>query len=339
MSVYIRAYHYRLPEVFEEKIIAHAKGIKGRFGVFNIPKNHAAYPDRSDAKIMRADVIAAIIVIKEMLGKLSFSKDILTEMGLFVANGSFLEEENKHMKRVMKTLRNITETDDQTEKLRQVYKSVPPLTALETLTNSTMSFIAKYTGVKGNNTTFGNTSYGGFSALSKGIEEIRKGDSFSLAGGANGAGVYSALSKLNFYEKIDGWQESAACAFLVLQKEKNKGIAEITACKQGLTVPSLTDLSEKRNWSSFFNSQRNPEMIVYSGGATPDEFLRNKKEITAINTPSFSWNEQYGSLGAAALPMNVIKGLEYIEEGKYEFVDILDRDIYGRETYLQVKKI
>ena len=336
MAVYIQAYHSMLPEVFEQRFISYEKDISGTFGVLDIPRTHANYPDRSDAKIMRMDVIASIVVIKELLQKLDLSPDILKEVSLLVANGAFLEEENKHMKRIMKTLKKVSELGSKTEKLNYVYKSVPPLTALETLTNSTMSFIAKYTGLKGNNTTFGNTSYGGFSALRKGIEDVNEGINLALIGGANGSGAYSALAHLNFHDSSDGWKESTACAFVLLQKEQKNARVKINKIQHEKRVPSLLGSPLKRNWDSFFIGETPPEIIIYSGGFTPDEFVTNKKEVNAICPKHFSWNEKYGNLGAASIPMSIIKGAQLIESGAYEVVDILDRDPYGREIYLQL---
>lgn len=339
MSVYIRTYNYKLPDSFEEKYISHERDIKGRFGCFDIAKSHPLYPERSDAKIMRVDVIASIIVIIEMLQKMDYSEVVLEEMSLLVANGAFLEEENKHMRRIMKTLQNISEIENQTEKLAHVYRSVPPLTALETLTNSTMSFIAKYTGIKGNNTTYGNTSYGGYAALTKGFDDVLNGNAnCALAGGANGSGVYAALAHLNFCDVTEGWTESAACAFIVLQNDATDAVAEITTYQHDKVVPSLFSSNKRRNWKAFFEDRKDTEMVIYSGGFTPDEFNNNKKEVAQIAGQHFSWNDEYGNLGAAAIPMNVVKGIQYIEEGKCNIVDVVDRDVYGRETYLQLSK-
>ncbi len=337
MSVYIRAYNMMLPDFFEERFISYEKKIRGTFGRLDIPRTHPLYPERSDAKIMRMDVVASIIVIRELLQKLDMPPEILADVSLLVANGAFLEEDNKHMKRIMKTLQKVSELGSKTEKLTYVYKSVPPLTALETLTNSTMSFIAKYTGIKGNNTTFGNTSYGGFSALRKGMEDISaKGLTNALIGGANGSGAYSALAHLNFQDKVAGWKESAASAFILLQKEKSS--IQITKIKHEKRVPSLLGSSQMRNWEESFIGESSPEFIIYSGGFTPSEFVANKKEVAKICPSFFSWNDQYGNLGAAAIPMNIIKGIQFIESGEKEVVDILDRDPYGRSTYLQLAK-
>lgn len=338
MSVYIRSYHYQIPDSFIDKFISEKKKMKGRFGQLSIDSKHKFYPKRSDAKIMRKDVISSIVVINEMLEKLDFPKEVLSNMGLFIANGSFLEEENKNMQRAIKALKNITGVDDKTIQLQQVFRSVSPLTALETLTNSTMSFIAQYTEIKGNNSTFGTTSYGGFSALEAGIQNIILNDAkFSMVGGANGSGVYAALNYFPFYEKTDTWVESEVCSFILLQKERNGAMAKITQYKAGVAIPSLLGERRKNAWANFFKDTQ-PEMLIFSGGFTKEEININNKIADSIGLGSYSWNQKYGNFGAASLMMSMVKATQLIADG-HEVIDVVDRDPYGREVYVQLTKV
>ncbi len=338
MSVYIRSYHYQLPDSFEDKCISEKEGVIGKFGRLSTDTSHPFYPRRSDAKIMRKDVIASIIVINEMLEKFNFSKDVLAEMGLFVANGSFFEEGNKNMQRAIKALRNITGVRDKTVQLKQVYKSVSPLTALETLTNSTMSFISQYSGIKGNNSTFGTTSYGGFAALEAGIQNIiLRQSKFSMVGGANGSGIYSALNYLRFYKEVDDWVESEVSSFLLLQKDKEKAIARISDYKTAAIVPSLLERIKNNSWASFLKGTQ-PEIVVHSGGFTKKEINNNIEVLDGLGVRSYSWNPEYGNFGAASLMMNLAKATQFIEEG-CGVAAVLDRDPYGREVYVQLTKV
>ncbi len=338
MSVYIRAYQALLPDVFEQRVISELKNIQGRFGKLSIPKNHKFYPEKSDSKIMRIDVIAAIIAIQTLLEQVGLDNNSLEKVGLFVANGAFLEEENRNIKRVMKTFEKIKTMEDDVEKLKYAFRSVPPLTALETLTNSAMSFIAKYAGTKGNNATYGNTSYSAYAALVDAIHDVHSGTTHALVGGANGSGVFSALAHINFYDSCTNWTESENSAFVLLQNNKTNAVAEIVKYQINASVPSLFGINKKRNWASFFNGQT-PEYLIYSGGFTPEEFDANRQEVLQISNHVFSWNDTHGNLGASSLIASIIKGVDRIRKGKHSVVDIVDRDPYGRETYLQITNI
>ena len=149
---------------FETEVVSETHGKSFRSGSIVLDTTSPYFPKRGDEKIMRQDTKAAIILINELLDAFAVGLD-RDEMGLYVASGVFIENFEKHLGHLVSVFEHIIEAKDEAEKLFSIYRASPPLLALQTLTNSTMSFIAQYTGIKGNNATFGTSSSAGFDAI------------------------------------------------------------------------------------------------------------------------------------------------------------------------------
>ncbi len=335
-DVFISAVNYQLPKRFEEILLFSPNKQKIIVGGLDVDKKNKYYPARSDEKIMRTDVIASIISISNLLEKLELTEEDKLDMSLFVANSIFIEESNKNMKRAFSVLNRIKEFGTVEQKLATIYKNVPPLLALETLTNATMSFISQYTGIKGNNTTFGSTSHSGFDALEEAFLQIENNQTEkALVGGSNCSGIYSFLTYQNFYKNTDGWKESACSSFLVLG---DSGDVKITKIDHNFIKLSIKGLRKNRMWGDFFRD-KSPEFIVYSGGFIQDDFVQNEKEVKSICNDFFSWEREYGNLGSASLFMGIAHGYNLIKSGRNKTVDILNRDVYGRESHIRIEKV
>ena len=75
-------------------------------------------------------------------------------------------------------------------KIRKIYRSCPPLIALETLTNSTMSYVAQYSGLKFHNATFGNTSQSFYMAINEAVMMLNKKNiNRAIVGATNCSGI------------------------------------------------------------------------------------------------------------------------------------------------------
>jgi len=334
-TIYIKAFKYKLPSQFKILEISPAHNMQIMTGVLTPDKNTVFYPSRSDEKIMRTDVVSAIIGILEMLEELQIEESEREQMALFVANSIFVEENNKNLNRALSVLNKLEDFTSQEEKIYAIYKNTPPLLALETLTNATMSFISKYTGIKGENTTFGSTSHAAYEALEESIYQLEfEQVNNVLVGGSNCSGLYSFLTYSNFYSDTKGWKESACASFFVLG---NEGEIKISILRHNFALPQLEATEIKRTWKDFFKDIT-PSFIVYSGGYTDSVFKENEAEVKVICPHYFSWETTYGNLGAAAIFMNLAYAYEQIEKGLTDTADILNRDVYGRETHIRIEK-
>ena len=47
--------------------------------------------------------------------------------------------------------------------------------------------------------------------------------------------------------------------------------------------------------------------------------------------------DDYGNMGSSNLVMGIIQGIQLLNEGM-PFVDIIDRDLYGRESHVRIAK-
>lgn len=333
-DIRITAFKYKLPNQFKVLEISPVHQKKILTGVLSPDKSSPFYPSRSDEKIMRTDVVAAIIIILEMLNELKTDTSERNEMALFVANSIFIEENNKNLNRALSVFNKLDEFVTDKQKLQAIYKSTPPLLALETLSNATMSFISKYSEIKGQNTTFGSTSHAAFQALEEAIYQVKLNKNKVLVGGSNCGGLYSFLAYQNFYKDSTAWKESACASFMVVG---NKGKVKITKLQHNYKLPSLETQKTTRDWKHFFKEIL-PDFIVYSGGYTNAVFAKNEKEVRAICPNYYTWEKEYGNLGSAAIFMNLAYAYELIEKGATQTVDILNRDVYGREVHIHLEK-
>ena len=78
-----------------------------------------------------------------------------------------------YLTKISNEIKKFTKETTDEEKVKKIYRASPPLVALETLTNSTMSFIAQYAGFKNENTTFGNTSISAYYAIKQALNALK----------------------------------------------------------------------------------------------------------------------------------------------------------------------
>ena len=323
---------------FEIKKISKLNGISVEIGKLNLEKESDYFPTRSDQKVMRDDVKMSIVTAQELLNKYGFSNKTISRMPLFIANGSFLGNFEKHLSRVLSVFKDVYEEGSRTEIYKKIYRVSPPLLALETLTNSNMSFIAQYTGLKGNNATFGNTSISTYYALKEGINEINKGEEYSLVSSSNDASIYSHLMNRTVSEINSSGKESSAGGHLILSK-KNKNdfkvLCKISRMSSSKKVPKLYEQTIKRTWIDLIKDSK-PEMLIFSGALDNEINSIDQEYLKTLNIPTFSIFFFYGFLGVSNLIFGVIQAIKHIENG-FQIIDVLDRDIYGRESLVRIE--
>ena len=325
---------------FEIKKISKLYDISVEIGKLNLAKETDYFPIRSDQKVMRDDVKMSIVTAQEILNKYGFSNETISKMSLFITNGSFLGNFEKHLSRVLNVFKDVYEGSSRKEIYKKIYRVSPPLLALETLTNSNMSFIAQYTGLKGNNATFGNTSISTYYALKQGINEINKGEEYTLVSSSNDASIYSHLMNRTIGEINSIGKESSAGGHIILSKKQKKDCkvsCKITRMSNIKKVPKLYDQTQtiKRTWIELIQDYRS-EIVIFSGALDNETNYQDQEYFKTLNIPSFSIFAEYGFLGVSNLTFGIIQGIKHIENG-FKIIDVLDRDIYGRESLIRLE--
>lgn len=337
MDVFVVGIKNHVASHFETEVVSETHGKSFRSGSLVLDTTSPYFPKRGDEKIMRQDTKAAVILINELLDACAGGLD-LDEMGLYVASGVFIENFEKHIGHLVSVFEHIKDAKDEAEKLYSIYRASPPLLALQTLTNSTMSFIAQYTGIKGNNATFGTSSSAGFDAILEGMNEAYYNQNSVLVAASNVAGIYSYLMNSTLYPAQENWFESAAVGGLILSPVQTEhAICKLNAPLQQQKIPALTTRNLDENWFKNIH-QFSSDALLYSGAYTTKINTLDHTYFTNIHKNASSIFHEIGNAGPVNLFISLEKGLEKIKAGA-ALVDLLDRDIYGRISHLQLEAI
>lgn len=340
MSLFVRSTCHQLSTIFQDISISEIRNIQAKIGILENNKDDSYYPNRGDTKIMRQEIISSIVTLGQWIEANPDVKENLKESSLFIANGCFLEDSNKHFSRMKKVFEKTTKLTDRIEQAKLLFKNIPPLTALETLTNSNMSFVAQYLDIHGNNTTFGNTSYAGFSALQSAANDLKHSNSpYALIGGANGSGSYSTLNNIHLFPEATNWKESAAVAYVLLSNEKKNASSKITHYELKTFTPSLKRVFSTKQFEEVISQLKNIDQVIFSGAFCDYQQEKLLKIVESYQVPHYSFYETYGNIGASSIPMGIVQGDTWIQSGKANRILIVDLDSYGRLTTIQIEKV
>ena len=323
---------------FEDEKISELNNISVKIGKLSLDHNSEFFPSRSDQKVMRDDVKMSIVTAQELLKRYSFSEKTISNMPLFVSNGSFFGNFEKHLSRVLNVFKEATLEGSRIEVYKKIYRASPPLLAIETLTNSNMSFIAQYAGLKGNNATFGNTSISTYYALKQGVNEIKNGENYCWVSSSNGANIYSHIMNRSTSEVELSGIENSGGGHIILSKKRhkdNKVLCKITKMTNTKKVPTLHDQTIKRTWDELLKSSKS-ELIIFSGAIDQGLNYKDEQYLKTLNIPTISIFEKYGFLGVSNLIFGIIEGIKHIKNG-VKSIDVIDRDVYGRESLITIE--
>jgi len=323
---------------FEDEKISELNNISVKIGKLSLDHDSEFFPSRSDQKVMRDDVKMSIVTAQELLNKYNFSEKSLSNMPLFVSNGSFFGNFEKHLSRVLNVFKEATLEGSRIEVYKKIYRASPPLLAIETLTNSNMSFIAQYAGLKGNNATFGNTSISTYYALKQGVDEIKNGENYCWVSSSNGANIYSHIMNRSTSEVELSGIENTGGGHIILSKKRhkdNKVLCEITKMTNTKKVPNLFDKTIKRTWNELLKSSKS-ELIIFSGAIDKRVNYKDEQYLKTLNIQTISIFEKYGFLGVSNLIFGIIEGIKHIKNG-VKSIDVIDRDVYGRESLITIE--
>lgn len=337
MEVFVVGIKNHVASHFETEVVSETHGKSFRSGSLVLDTTSPYFPKRGDEKIMRQDTKAAIILINELLDAFAVGLD-RDEMGLYVSSGVFIENFEKHLGHLVSVFEHIREAKDEAEKLFSIYRASPPLLALQTLTNSTMSFIAQYTGIKGNNATFGTSSSAGFDAILEGMNEAYYNQNSVLVAASNVAGIYSYLMNSTLYPDQENWFESAAVGGLILSPVQTEHtICKLSAPPQQRKIPALTTRNLDENWFETIN-QFSSDALIYSGAYTSKINTLDHKYFTNEHKNASGIFDKIGNAGPVNLFIGIEKGCEMIQSGA-QVIDLFDRDVYGRISHLKLEAI
>lgn len=336
MKAFILGCNEALPSKFTKVYPTQLKPLSFDSGELELDLNDSFFPVRSDQKIMRTETKQAVISTQQLLANYKGELDA-ESTGLFVASGAFVEHLEKHIGHLLRVFENIKDSETETDKLRNIFRASPPLLALQTLTNSTMSFVAQYTNVKGNNATFGTSSLGGFHALKEACYESMMYGNSALVVAANVGGEYSFMSNSSLRVDTGGWKEGAAVGSVLIGNSQENAIASITACESSSEVTGMGSKQIERNWKTLISDNKS-DAIIFSGAFTANENKEDQEYLKDFHPNSLGSFEQVGNLGPVNILHGINKGVELLKQGA-QVVDIIDRDIYNRESWVRIEAI
>ena len=332
---------YTLPEL-ESQILSN--GSKVEFGKLKIHPDEEYFPQRQDAKIMRKDVLAATICAGELMNKVHLPDEIISEIPLYIASGCFVENIFNQSDKTAEAFKKALEISDPVKMKEMLYKAIPPLLALNTLTNAASSYVAQYSKLAGNNCTFGNTTIGGSYALNMAFNEIRNGSSnLAVAGATNMGELFSFLSFNQFFDLCGLWRESTGAALLMLCDKgflinsNLEALCKIENIEFSEKAPSLL---RKPNFGStdIANLPSASETIFFSGAYTDASYSDQLKLFKTFSSGCFSWYPFLGGMGPVSSLLNILSFAGKVKTGECDSGVCWDKDPYGRESLITLKK-
>ncbi len=340
MANYIIGHHGFLSTIFSEEKVSNIFQTKYTLGKIDLDKSTAFYPSRSDEKIMRNDTKAAVVSIQNLIQDSNLSFEELNKSLLFVANGSNIENLDSVYSKLVQVIENLPTEIEDIQRYYGLYRITPPLTAIETLTNATMSFIAQYSGINGQNATFGSTSISSFYALKEAIFKLQKGDVMNaFVSASNCSGKYSFLSNSSTLGYKDRWKESAAVGNLLLSKRKEligDELCKISLLKSSTKVPNLEMRNVERTWEQLLPETKS-DLLFFSGAYDFLTYEEDKNYCLKLNNNTFSLFPEFGNMGPSNIIMSIIYCLTKLSK-EFQTIDIIDRDLFGRESLIRIEK-
>ena len=168
---------------------------KVRFRQGQINLDHPFYPKPSDLKVMRDDTVASVICAQLLMDYADFPDTVKDDMCLMVANSNFIDNGILDFNSIAQAISEIQKANTAEEKNRSLGAEVSPLIPLRTLTNGAESFVAQYTQIKGESTTYGSTCISTGHALDDAISLFKLGVAqAAMVGGSHFANVFSFLN-------------------------------------------------------------------------------------------------------------------------------------------------
>jgi len=307
------------------------------------PEEHIAFINKQELKTMREDVLAASICSHLLLKSLDVDPEEIKNIPLFISSGVVVQKIFAKRPKVLQYFNEALLMKTPEARNKRLTKIIPPMMALETLTNAAESYSAQYGKFAGENTTFGGCSSSGYYALKDGFDRIKNGDADrAVVGAVNLGGIFSYRTFRPFFESLENWHESQCASFLFLESEKSfltrrgNQAFELIEFDHLPIVPSIFN-SAKSNSSLKKLLKESSSQLIFSGPYAEEDFLSYQELFKSRTQKTFSWFPSFGNLGASSVNMNLLAASYCFGRDNNENVDCIDRDPYGRVTRIRIK--
>ncbi len=296
----------------------------GDIAVPQISRDNPYYPKPSDLKILRTDTIAAIIAASRLVEKLDFDSQKLQQADLWISTGNFAEKLLDENSKLVKYLTKSYEIQDRKQRLQRIYRVIPPMLGLNTLTNATESYVAQYLGIKGRSTTVGNTSASSFYVIQKAISRLRNGSlDLALVGGSVLSDDAELLLLRNYLQKP---RAITGAAFLALTSEIRPSTKAMVENLFSYYIGAM------KNNGHVSISAKSPMLIV----SNPFNFkvvdFKPWKQVLRLD-------QILGYAGSISIFVMIAAALVFFEQNGVSSVDCMDIDPLGRVSFLTIKRI
>jgi len=345
--VYLKGYAVRGPALCNSADFARAvsnKNLEAEFSQARLPDDsliELARPcipenmeiERRDRKILTDDLITAIDCATEATGEAIRDPADLEEVPLYIATGVVLDRILEGISPVLTQIIQNKNNPDSRAMAELVNETLPPLLGLRSLTSSINHFVSKYTGVRGESTTYGSTSNSSLSALSDGFYHVAcgRGD-FAVVGAVNEVGVIHSVTLHTVSNSQALSRESGASVFIVLGSKNT-----LDTDSAGLT-PRISELGSYSCIAATGDGEfqqlsehvpaHNDDMTMITNAVDPAGI--------ADNVNHFSWQNQLGYLGVAGLLLNLATAGSMLQSGSIKSALCVDKDNFGREGWLRL---
>ena len=323
---------------FVEATICDDRKIYG--ATIDLDQSSPHFPNRSKLKVMRSDVVAALICAGDLLDQIGLAD--MVDVPLYVSSGASFDLSVDQIANVTDAYFAKSENEAQSDRWKRLNMILPPLWVLKTLPISAACFVAEKLGAKGDNATFGSTSHSTYYALLEGEKKIRQGQSdMVVVGATNSIGIYSSLTYKNFSRDGLVWKESEGAAFLLLEsidscrRHGRRPLAEIVGMDSKTAIPEIFSEEDDVPYQDFIGHPA--PMCIFNGGLSQGDFILEEQVCQSNWSESFCWKSKLGILGNIGIIMNIITAITLFRHKDPGRIDCLNRDPYGRESRVRIQ--
>jgi hypothetical protein len=305
-------------------------------------------PRKSDAKVMRPDVIASAICAQELV--CNIDKKFLPEkdISFYMSNGFCLdrlsdtinEMSSKYIKPELES--EVTDKEFIVKQNQSLDRFTPPLFVLNALTNAAQSFASQYGEFKGDNATQGGTSQSSYYCLNEACQDLTNLSSkLSVVGSSNGAGIYSGSSNQTRID--DDLFECEASSFILLETIESlnsrsaKPIAKITSIHDSKVIPSLFRKRKLGISEKFLIENKKSSNCIFSGAYSSEDHEVLRDKLSTIWNMTHSTFSIWGNSGVSQNFLDITLGIEVMRKNNLKNIDCYNRDIFGRESLVSLE--
>ena len=295
-------------EIFSEP---EHKGARCRLGASSLDTSRLTdYPARrSDLKIMRQEVVAAVCVVGRLLAKNLRDESAREALALYATTSFGGRELEDELDKIISALHQVGERNE----VESLKRALHPLFGLKALTNSAEAFVAQTYGLRGENATFGDLSSSGRAALDAASMAFELGKSTeAIVLGTSTGSIYNLHHSESY----------ASAATSVLRESPGVAALLFSARPQGTSPQLRSPVGESETF----------DLGIFCGFDT--ERLRCGAPLVRAESckTRVLLSEVWGSLGSASLPVALALAGTYLRQYPSARVLVLDVDAFGLLT-------